>query len=223
MITLGGETFRTADRAMTALRTELTAVLPAGTGIFAVVGQRTMLEAMLFDAIERHPERDLKVGSGIARFLVRRNVKNPRAAEVWLERTDGSRIDFSWRKCATGKATSSAANLRSAMREAVRSQVAAFRMHESAFLCGLCRREMGADPGHVDHIIPFELLALEFLADGSRTPPTQFDDGDACQAIFRRADEVFEAAWVAFHARRAQLRLVHARCNLSRSRSEVAP
>jgi len=216
-IVLGGEVFGTPTAAMAELRAQLTEWLPEGTGVFVVVGAYTTLETMLFDAVERHPARDEKIGAGVARFLVRRNVKNPRAAETWIERVDGSRIDFSWRKCATGRATSVASKLRSALREAVRSQIDAFRWTADATRCAMCDRKLDGDPGHVDHIIPFETLVRDFLSTAP-PPPVAFDDGDACQAIFRPDDATFAAAWVAFHARHAQLRLVHARCNLSRGR-----
>ena len=49
--------------------------------------------------LKRHDEKDEKLGSGVARFEVDSAPDNFAGKCFWLVRSDGSRIDFSFKHC----------------------------------------------------------------------------------------------------------------------------
>lgn len=219
-LSLGGIVYFSAEDAKAALRAALARALPAGRE-FVAIPRHGELEAMLFDVVLRHPASAEKVGAGVWQFLLRRNPRNPDASETWIERVDGSRVDFSWHKGVRGTATSPEAELRAAMRAAVQPEIRAFRAaHPAPQTCALCEGAIGdGDAAHVDHVTPFETLARDFTLACHLAPPGQFGRArDVLSPIFRGEDAEYAAAWRAYHARHAALRLVHARCNLTRPR-----
>src|ERR1051325_5039420 len=51
--------------------------------------------------LQRHPEKEQKVGCGIAAFIVRLDGNGNKM--LWLRRTDGTETDFSFYSCVKGK------------------------------------------------------------------------------------------------------------------------
>ncbi|PNQ73559.1 DUF3223 domain-containing protein [Erythrobacter sp. SAORIC-644] len=51
-------------------------------------------------ALERHPEADEKIGCGISHFSVRTSIYGKRC--FWVNRTDGTTDDFSYKSCIYG-------------------------------------------------------------------------------------------------------------------------
>ncbi len=56
-------------------------------------------EQFLLDLLDLHPQRDSKLGGGVAYFEVRTNPKFVRQKSFYLIRVDGSETDFSFVKC----------------------------------------------------------------------------------------------------------------------------
>src|SRR4051812_18580839 len=73
--------------------------------------------------LERHPEVDQKLGSGIDHFSGRAAIFGTRCFEV--VRTDGSATDFSFGSCVTGKAPTPLVEALSALRAEVTEDILA--------------------------------------------------------------------------------------------------
>lgn len=172
------------------------------------------LDPIYFELIERHHERDAKIGVGIKYFeLDWRELS--KTFEPTIVRLDGSKIDFSWVRCLSQSWKSSEDNLREAMRCEIVGQILAFKGFENTIICPLCKNRVSGV--HVDHIKPFEELVRNFLKD--KKPPTTFDDcGDTKRALFKPKDREFADAWADYHRRNAELRLICIKCNLTRAR-----
>lgn len=54
---------------------------------------------ILTHALEKHPEANEKIGSGISGFFVRRADYGTKC--FWVERTDGTKERFSYKSCVT--------------------------------------------------------------------------------------------------------------------------
>jgi hypothetical protein len=67
----------------------------------AVVSQADAVELMAL--LERHDEKDEKVGTGIIRFEVDAAPDEHKNRCFWIVRNDGSRIDFSFKHCLEAK------------------------------------------------------------------------------------------------------------------------
>ena len=117
--------------------------------------------------LEGHPERDQKIGVGVQRFFVDRDGFGGRC--FWLERTDGSSTDFSFKSCITAPVHVN--EVRMALRQLVTAQVMAFRDSAFAFTttvpCAITGQLITTAEAHVDHRPPdqFFVLVERFLAE----------------------------------------------------------
>src|SRR5438132_1107626 len=107
MLIVLGEERHTLQWAKTRCR-EILRATPKGGEIQGVAA------CFLFDVLLRHPKANEKVGIGVRRFF-------RSGSGFWLERTDGTKTDFSFLKC-LGSRTHRAEVL-SAMRAAIEGQV----------------------------------------------------------------------------------------------------
>lgn len=173
----------------------------------------------LVDVVDRHPRSEEKIGPGIRAFIVYRGFGHHIALDIL--RTDGSRIDISWRKCVSRRDYTARAKLRRAMRDAVGWQVQGARDYwrSKGDPCALCGGAIGEEPAHVDHVTPFETLATRFLAGREEHAPKSFTENpDTHMTAFCDADATWAGDWQSFHAEHGELRLVHAQCNLRRAK-----
>lgn len=160
----------------------------------------------------RHPNAVEKIGPGIAGVIVRPGAYNTRG--FWLQRVDGTEIDFSYVTALNGQASAKTSVCR-ALREEIQDQIVAFKIESATIsLCELCLQPV--DGGvHVDHAEPtFDQMAVRFAEAAGGW------DGIAivCEGAFGRrlADRGLAGVWQIYHQRYARLRIVHAACNLSR-------
>jgi hypothetical protein len=166
------------------------------------------------ELLERHPQREEKVGVGVKEFFKAKNEFNQQT--LFIRRTDGSVIDFSWLTCIKGKNTTTRTNLLEAMCEAVDGQIQFFKRRSKEKHCAICGAELLGLSVDVDHKKPFLELAKEFLGSRDLTPVV-FDDCRGTQrACFKEVDLDFQTAWETFHADNATLRLTCSPCNRSR-------
>jgi hypothetical protein len=168
----------------------------------------------------RHPETVQKIGPGIAEVLVRRSDYGTRG--FWLLRVDGSLVDFSYLTALDG-APSPERTARAALRFEIADQIIAFRDSQvrgatDGPACELCAQPVTPGAVHVDHAEPtFDDMATQFAAAlGGWQRLTVECVGPAGR---RLADRGLAQVWHRYHAHTARLRLVHARCNLTRGRS----
>ena len=169
--------------------------------------------------LDRHPECIQKRGVGIQSFKVVRNVyKN---LEWKILRTDGSKIDFSWINCLDESHKSPLDNLKDAMRLAIEGQVDEFKEREffTGMICECCGHTItDLAVTHVDHINFFDLLADGFIALNSDHPLDFDDDKLTNRARFKAVDANYKESWEEFHLEKAELRIIHGKCNLKREK-----
>lgn len=172
----------------------------------------------LLDLIERHPDRDIKVGCGIARFFVAASGQGTNC--FWLERLDGSTTDFSFKSCIT--APSHESDVRQALRGLITGQVIAFR--DSAFMmtetvpCAITGVPVASPNAHVDHRPPKTFLALirAFLASESVRINDVGVEGTVDGVTSRTLlDVALAERWCRYHRENCDLQIVTKRANLS--------
>lgn len=168
----------------------------------------------LCQLLDRHPNKDEKIGVGINYFLV---TKWFAGVALELHRIDGSMVDVSWVTCCKGVGKSNKENLISAMRRAIRGQVLTYKAlcESKCELCGTTKGSM-----HVDHVVMFKdlvgLFLAQMLSQGIEPPILFDDDPEFFCAKFRKEDFDFMLAWQVFHKNHASLRILCANCNLGR-------
>jgi 5-methylcytosine-specific restriction endonuclease McrA len=154
------------------------------------------LHAFLQALLARHPEADVKIGSGVRAFQLGRNKLNPKGVHITLHRTDGSSDDFSWKTCISGRKSTPHHDNRAAMRTAVMSQTASAK----AKCCVQCQSTDGLE---VDHVVPFADLASKFEASHTLGPFKRIGMLTTLQ----------DPAWANFHREHAVLQTLCKTCH----------
>jgi hypothetical protein len=180
------------------------------------LGQEPLDDAFLRDLLALHPEVEKKTGCGVARFYVGGNEYGGEC--FWLERTDGTRTDWSFRVCLYPHLSKQASNVIAAMRVLVAPQVIAFR--DAAFagtelcLCAITHRLIARREAHV------ALVKRFFAARGQ-----QFDDVQITTSIDGMTgrdiiDPELARAWIEFHGEHARLQVTSAMANMQQGRGK---
>ena len=210
-VDIGEFTFRTKKDASEHIRAILHTTTP-GTSV--VGGEYDFIRGLL----DHHPCAAEKIGCGVATIEVE-SIKGA-APGFMLTRTDGSRDDFSYKRCLHGEA-SHHSRVVQAMRNEVQDQIDAFRRNWFAMqeepICELTGQKLRMGPeAHVDHLVPFREITSRFLAafggasgvqvtSSQRWPGTELSDRHVAQA------------WRIVHSR-YPLRVVHRSGNLMAAR-----
>ena len=173
--------------------------------------------SFLNDLINNHPDKAFKIGAGIDYFWIKKNEIGKGYATM-IKRTDGSVADFSWRYCCEFKRRLVAEDITRAMRTAITNDINEFKTSFGyKFTCALCKRQgTNSHEFHADHIHPFCHIKTEFLSN-EPVHPTRCADTLVGATHFHADDTEFEQRWVRFHKNKAQLQILCARCNLSKS------
>lgn len=164
--------------------------------------------------LERHPEKEKKIGVGVKGFSKGKSEYGTEC--IFVERIDGTRDAIGINSMITGKSRDWKLNLFQAMRESVSDQIASFRRRSKEIHCGICGDRLAE--AEVDHVKPFKTLVDEFLKDREYVPQSFDDCPRDFAAIFKPSDLEFQTTWQQFHFDNATLRLVHPKCNRSRIR-----
>ena len=178
---------------------------------------RGLDRAFLRALLDRHPNACEKIGPGVRSIRVRA-ADSPYGPGKCFEvvRKDGTREDFSYLKCLGDR--NAERDRYEAFRHAVRDQIEDARAHAFARpgprKCPVTGESVTPATSHVDHAKPwtFKRLVETFLRKRSLAVLDVALTGDEVKRI---ADEKLRAAWCAFHRRRATLRVVSVRANLS--------
>lgn len=212
-VIVGNLTFETKSAAKEHVR-NLVARYPDGAAISQVD------TAFLKDLLELHPRVDEKVGSGVNSFTINTNWEYSNTRTIFINRTDGSRTDFSWIKCIDGE-TSHQLQMQ-ALRVAVMDQIIAFKqsqfLHGRTVTCSETGEALSWQDCHVDHCAPdtFDKLVADWLAS-ERITIEQVTISPSRDSSFHRnmTDEVQRLSWWNFHNARKKLRLLSPFANLS--------
>lgn len=157
-------------------------------------------QAFLLALVSGHPHFADKKGCGIARIEVARDTCCG-ANCLWIVRTDGTRVDFSYKTCLTPPSVAS--SLRNALRNEIIYQIVAFKHAHLGELCPYTGEVVTCADAHVDHAPPeFADLMKRWLA--GRTPAV-IDDHSKAGSREQLACEADRASWREFHQQNASL------------------
>ena len=109
----------------------------------------------------------------------------------------------------------------SAMRSSVDEQIFQFRK-DNEEKCVLCPN---TDKLHVDHIIHFDEIVLNFIdimkSKNIKIPDTFGDTNDEThRRCFLEIDNKFKNEWIYYHYKDATLRMLCQNCNLTRTKTK---
>lgn len=160
------------------------------------------------DLIGKHSEKDEKIGCGIDYFELCPNGSYP---IMYLIRLNGTKDNFSYSNCATGKKSEN--KLNRAMRDYIDDQILEFRS-QSIMRCCNCKKIGGKF--HVDHNKPpFCQLSRNFLKINRLPEPTAFDEVKG-RKKFMEKDERFAKSWWTYHKINATLQILCVNCNMKK-------
>lgn len=171
---------------------------------------------LLVGLVNLHEKGDVKIGPGIASISVQ--IIEYGQPGFWIHRVDGTSTDFSYRKAFSRP--SRHGELRAVMRRAVADSVLAYKRalfaDAATVTCPITGEALDWDHGHVDHVVPFNRIADEFLA-AFKIDPTDVklhcEDGQ----IGSRLNSPLHEMWVDWHDRTAEFRYIHPAANMRRA------
>lgn len=180
-----------------------------------------------FWLLDRHPEREQKVGCGIRCVRVELHPVFTKQKCFRLYRFDGSNTDVSFLSCVSGKGKSITARWIEAMRNEVSGQIIAFKQnafkHTAELQCELTGQTVNWHNCHVDHVTPFHEIAQAFLNEiGVAVSAAALEPARDNQWQEQFSDAVIAGKWAAYHMAAAKLRIVSSFANLSRPRKAGA-
>ena len=170
----------------------------------------------LYWLLERHPESDSKRGLGVDYFSVRNAMYGQRCFEII--RVDGTKTDFSFKTCITGRSPSALSEALSAMRAVVEDtkqlKWGLFRDSKEAdgrVPCALSGRLLSLDEAIADHAPPntFKSIAMSFLAERKIDPTAGFvTPSKDNQYVPRLVDKIVAADWRNYYRKSAVVRVI---------------
>jgi len=169
-------------------------------------------DQFFYKMIEHHPFKEFKIGCGIKNLeIIRDNYGNK---YINIHRLDDTFASISRNACCNNNGKKTYNNLSPAMREAIEDDINLFR--SSAILeCVFCNSTNNL---HVDHIIHFKKLQIDFLSINEA--PTTFDKCPiTLKSILKEGD--FKKKWIEYHKENATLRILCRDCNLGRDKHIV--
>lgn len=192
-------------------------------------------DLMLREVLDRHPDRDVKIGTGVDYFFIGRTRDDVHrrfnvgvdAIGFWIQRVDGTKVDFSYLTAIRNNTPKS--NAKESLRIAVTDQRLNYRASRFAAVTPAISDISGIliptiDQAQVIYLDPtwaqltFRFAVLEGGWDNLAT-----DSGNgAVQIGSRLVDPAVEARWVVFHERHAKLGIATASEAAQRSRGDEA-
>ena len=174
----------------------------------------------LIEILKRHPNFIQKT-QNMDNIKIIRDSLNKKAYKIIIINTDDSEIDISWKCAVTGKMKGNKHELMSAMRSSIDKQILQFRK-DNDLKCVLCN---DIDKLHVDHIIHFDEIALNFInimeSKNIKIPDTFGDTNDNThRRCFLQIDHNFKKEWFEYHFTHANLRILCQKCNLTRTKTK---
>jgi hypothetical protein len=149
-----------------------------------------------FYLIAHHPDSAEKIGPGIVRFLKRPSPHSRSQHALYVERKDGTVVDFSWVRCITGRSLSPMVKLTKAMRDSILDDNRIYRnmrVKTKSYHCDKCERTFQLE---VDHREPtFIKLRNDFIS-GQKYLPSRFGQDELLRYTFSTHDHGFRDAWI---------------------------
>lgn len=179
--------------------------------------------------LERHPDAAQKIGCGVKRFF--RAGTGMGTDCFWLERTDGSRTDFSYIACADAKSKSLYQRFAEACRQSVQPQLdkakeehfAKYADADGKVECEVTGEMVGKNESHLDHKKPmtFQVIVMTFVeANKLGINADMLTPSRDAQFVTTFVNEDIRHGFEEYHRRVAKLRIVKNSANLSLGGSE---
>jgi hypothetical protein len=184
---------------------------------------------ILLALLERHPEADKKIGCGVKR-LYKDKTDMPTSC-FWIERTDGSKTDFSYRTAISAKGKSLYQEFLEACRAAVQDDLRLtkekffekFSDQDGKVECDITGDKIAIYESHLDHKKPltFQVLVNTFIgANDIEIKPEMLSVAQDAQFQTTIIDLELKDKFRRYHHKMAQLRVIKAERNLSLGGSE---
>ncbi len=161
--------------------------------------------ALLMAMVETHPWRNNMLRGGVDHFEVFSHKVFKRQLFWKLVRLDGSSVSIGLTRFFSTRNDDKAARFRERARIAIKPQLDRFRrdcfLDRDTVICPLSGREFGIAQSHVDHVVPFEDMVVEWEA---------ITEEDYSPKSLK--------AFVEWHRQHALLRCTDATANLMRGR-----
>jgi hypothetical protein len=184
---------------------------------------------MLLALLERHPEADKKIGCGVKRLYKDRTEMSTSC--FWVERTDGTKTDFSYISAVKAKGKSLFQEFLEACRNAVQDDL---RLTKQAFFekhgneggkvpCDITGEYIALYESHLDHMKPltFQVLVVTFVnANEIEIKPEMLSMSQDAQFQTSFVDIELRDKFRRYHHKTAKLRIIKAERNLSLGGSE---
>jgi hypothetical protein len=220
LIVIGNEAFKTKKAATEKVQEILYSYKP---NEFLNFENKIFIENLIFN----HPNSEEKIGSGIQGIQVRQNPFYKNTRNFYIVRTDSSETDFSFLKCIT--VPTQKAMFLQAARKATEPFMKNFKReyfikNNMVAVCEIIGIEITYANSHVDHIPPntFENIIKDFIEEENLDINTvQFKPSADNQFGKEFENEELLSKWNEFHNKRADLRVISARANLSNVRREA--
>jgi 5-methylcytosine-specific restriction endonuclease McrA len=187
----------------------------------SVLSMKPDLFNILVEILKRHPDFNNKTKK-MCDLKIVRDTLNKKAFKIMIINNDSTEIDISWHVAIDGKHKSDKAELVSALRSSIESQILNFK-NKSEQKCVICSN---TDNLHVDHIIHFDELVYNFITimkSENYEIPNKFGelDDSTHRRCFLDSDFNFKSRWLAYHREHATFRILCMKCNLSRVKSHI--
>jgi hypothetical protein len=184
---------------------------------------------MLLALLERHPQAYKKIGCGVKR-LYKDRTDMPTSC-FWIERTDASRTDFSYRIAISAKGKSLDQEFLEACRAAVKHDLwVAKEKHFEDFAdsdkrveCDITGEKVAFNESHLDHKKPmtFQVIVESFIgANDIEIKPEMLLMSQDAQFQTTMIDQELKDKFRRYHYKMAKLRVIKAELNLSLGGSE---
>jgi hypothetical protein len=209
-ITVGKFTFKTKSKA-----TEKTKeILNSATFGIPLTGES---HEFMVGLIALHPRAADKIGCGIDNFTVNRNYMGGRG--FYLNRMDGSTIDFSYPACISGKEESVQVIAKVVLRKAIEFQNWALRdseLSKGKVMCPYTGETITRDNYHVDHYDPKfkDLVSMWLTTNQLELKDIKVSDPEGKDPRHSMADVHQMLSWQTFHIDRSKRRLLSPKGNL---------
>ncbi|MEJ1937667.1 DCL family protein, partial [Nostoc sp. NIES-2111] len=184
---------------------------------------------MLLALLERHPEADKKMGCGVKRIY--KDKTDMPTSCFWIERTDGSKTDFSYRTAISAKSKSLYQEFLEACRNAVQDDLKLtkekffdkFADEHGKIECAISGDKIAIYESHLDHRKPltFQVIVNTFIAANDieiKREMLSISQDAQCQTTI--VDVNIKDKFRRYHHKIAQLRIIKIEHNLSLGGSE---
>lgn len=222
MIEIGQKTFKTKKEAEAFIQSVLYKYPPNN----ALEGDDL---AFVCDLLALHPDKDKKIGIGIKSIIIEKETAFNRTSHFSVIRMDGSKEDFSFKKCLTPSLNEPLKMFRSSARRTIADQVVFFR--DDFFLknqdingrvrCAITGVSINKNTSHVDHIPPdtFSKITSDFISVNKIdfSSIKFIESADGIGRLFK--DDDLNSLFSSYHKKVAKLRIVSVLANLRQKKN----